>query len=59
MSLLHTYLEPCKPGCEELELDFFWQTVDATMLIEPMDAERNWTDVVHDSVGLVCMGGEL
>lgn len=58
MPLLHTYLEPCKPSCEELELDFFWQTVDAVKQIDP-DLKRVWNDVVHDSVGLVCMGGEL
>ena len=58
MSLLHTYLEPCKPGCKELELDFFWQTVDATKQIDP-EQKQWWPDVVHDSVGLVCMGGEL
>jgi hypothetical protein len=56
--LLHTAHEPSQPSVCELELEFFWMSVEATKALDP-EKQLPWADVVHDSVLLVCMGGEL
>lgn len=58
MPLLHTANQPSQPSVCELDLEFFWISADIAQKIDPKQ-ERDWNDVVHDSVGMVCMGGEL